>query len=116
MCSKVAGYRGQTFMLVVGCLTPAAARASGDPGVIWWMAGLILFQLAGAALLSWVPMFRGIRKPALVVYVLVLVPVWFWALNVPGPDFSRIYTGLIGVPAILLIAAGAVARVKGRGT
>lgn len=93
-----------------GALTPCAAWASGDPGVIWSIAGAIGVQIIVGTLMARLAVLRPFRKPMLTVYVMALIPAWIWGLNVPGPDFGHVDALLIGGPIVFLIGATFMAR------
>jgi hypothetical protein len=90
-------------LLISLCLAPGAALASADPGLIWWTAGTVALQVFVGVLLWRVPRVRPLRNPALIAYVLLLIPSWLWGANVPGPDFAMVHAAVVGVPVLYLL-------------
>ena len=61
-----------------------------------------------------VALVRSLRKPAIAGYGLLLLAIWLWGLNVPGPDFAMVDAVLLGVPVLYLLGIGLAAMVKAR--
>ena len=107
--SNLTGYVGLYRACI--CLAPGAALASGDPAVLWWAAGAIVMQMVVGVLLWRICL---LRTPVLAGYGLLLMGIWLWGLNVPGPDFGMVHAVLLGAPVLYLLGVALTAMVKAR--
>lgn len=86
---------------------PIAAHASGRPGLIFVVGGLMVWYLAGGCLLFVVPGLKARRLLPICVYLTATVIAWAWFLNVNGPDFTAQSVLMAVLPVAIL--AGLIA-------
>jgi hypothetical protein len=104
--------RVELFRACLLLLVASPAHASGDPIVIYVVAGGGLAQLALVVFMLTARAFRSVRLPALATYLLYLVVLWAWVWN-SRQSATTLGAGLIVLPCLvvgtllwLLVTAG----------
>jgi len=91
---------GISCACLVLLLSPAA-HASGDPAVIYLMAGGALVQVVLGVFMLTARAFRPARLPALAAYALYLVVLWPWVWE-SKPSETLPGIGLIVLPVVIV--------------
>jgi len=91
------GFFGACHLLLLA--TPA--HASGDPAVIYLMAGGVLVQVVLIVFMLTARAFRRARLPALAAYALYLVVLWPWVWE-SKPSETLPGIGLIVLPCVIV--------------
>lgn len=69
------------YVVLQSCLLllySTVAHASGDPMIVFWIAGAALVQIAVLIFMLTAQVFRRVRTPAVVLYILYLPLLWAW--------------------------------------
>jgi hypothetical protein len=73
--------RASALYVMAALLYVTEAHASGEPAVIYWVAGGGLAQVVVLIFLVTSPRFRATRFPAITGYALYLHVLWSWVWN-----------------------------------
>jgi len=84
-------------------LIPINAFAHGDPIILYSAFGIGGMNFALGLYILLAKIFSGYRLPLIVVFFANTAITWSWALDYRGPNFYRMYVGLIGVPLLIFL-------------
>ena len=98
------------FVSVALLFSPSIAFAHGNPLFVVGLGGLAFIHLVFAMFFVFRKI-EWIKKGGIViVYAIVVLLSWNWALNYKGPDFSIMFTVLLVVPLLSFLGLTYVAK------